>query len=151
MKSIRNAAKAVIIQEDHVLLTRNVDQDGHYYLFPGGGQENGEELRDTVIRECMEELGCEVEIRDLIHLREYIGKNHQFSVGGADFHQVEFYFSARLIGEPESFQGTNIDEKQDGVEWIPLDTIDELRVYPYQLALLLKKRQTLPTYLGDTN
>ena len=56
MKPIRNSAKAVIIQNEKILLTKNKDDFGFFYLFPGGGQDHGEELKDAVKRECLEEL-----------------------------------------------------------------------------------------------
>ena len=34
--AIRNSAKAIIIQGEKVLLTKNQDNDGYFYLFPGG-------------------------------------------------------------------------------------------------------------------
>jgi len=54
---IRNSAKAVIIKDGKVLLTQNIDEEGLFYLFPGGGQEKGETLHEAVVRECIEELG----------------------------------------------------------------------------------------------
>jgi ADP-ribose pyrophosphatase YjhB (NUDIX family) len=61
------------------LLTKNQDDEGYFYLFPGGGQEHGETIHDALIRECIEEVGEEVEIGELLHVREYIGKNHEHS------------------------------------------------------------------------
>ncbi|GAJ98969.1 MutT/Nudix family protein [Geomicrobium sp. JCM 19055] len=57
---IRNSAKAIIIDDNCVLLTKNEDRDGYFYLFPGGGQEHGETLQQTLIRECREEVGKKV-------------------------------------------------------------------------------------------
>ncbi len=68
MKPIRNSAKAIIVDNHHLLLTKNQDEMGFFYLFPGGGQEKGEELGQAVVRECMEELGCGVEVKDLMYI-----------------------------------------------------------------------------------
>lgn len=54
---IRNSAKAIIINEDKILLTKNQDNEGYFYLYPGGGQEYRETLHDALIRECIEEVG----------------------------------------------------------------------------------------------
>jgi 8-oxo-dGTP diphosphatase len=72
--SIRNSAKAIIISSNKVLLTKNQDDDGIFYLLPGGGQEHGETIHKALIRECVEEIGEQVEIGELLHIREYIGK-----------------------------------------------------------------------------
>lgn len=71
---IRNSAKAIIISGEKVLLTKNQDNDGYFYLFPGGGQEHGETIHQTLKRECIEEIGQQAEIGELLHIREYIGK-----------------------------------------------------------------------------
>lgn len=96
MKPIRNSAKAVILHEGKLLLTKNQDPEGIYYLFPGGGQEPTEELKDAVVRECVEEIGQAVEVGELLFVREYIGKNHQFAEWDHEVHQVEFYYRCRL-------------------------------------------------------
>lgn len=150
MKPIRNSAKAVIIQNERVLLTKNVDQEGFYYLFPGGGQEKFEELKDAVVRECIEEIGCQVEVKDIIFIREYIGKNHQFADSDADIHQVEFYFECVMDSQEEVSNGHNPDETQVGVEWIELSRLHEMRVYPYDLVKPITEGITTPRYIGDS-
>ncbi|WP_422659197.1 NUDIX domain-containing protein [Paenibacillus sp. EC2-1] len=150
MKPIRNSAKAVIIQNERVLLTKNVDEEGFFYLFPGGGQEKFEELKDAVVRECIEEIGCQVEVKDIIFIREYIGKNHQFADSDADIHQVEFYFECVMDNQEEVSNGHNPDETQVGVEWIELSRLHEMRVYPYDLVKPLTEAITTPRYIGDS-
>ncbi|WP_106769379.1 NUDIX domain-containing protein [Paenibacillus faecalis] len=151
MKPIRNSAKAVIIQNERVLLTKNVDRDGVFYLFPGGGQEKYEELKDAVVRECLEEIGSRVEVKDIMFIREYIGKNHQFTQWDSDIHQVEFYFECELATEDEVFNGHNPDEYQIGVEWIELSRLNEIRIYPDALVKPLMEGVSTSRYIGDTN
>ncbi|KOR87645.1 NUDIX domain-containing protein [Paenibacillus solani] len=153
MKPIRNSAKAIIVRDHQVLLTKNVDHLGDFYLFPGGGQEKGETLVQALVRECQEEIGREVEVLDLRHVREYIGANHEFAEWDSDIHQVEFYFECRLVGESDLFQGHNPDEYQVGVEWVDLSALDQIRLYPHSLAKPLMDQAVLPAvcYVGDTN
>jgi ADP-ribose pyrophosphatase len=150
MKSIRNSAKAVIIRDNLLLLTKNKDDEGFFYLFPGGGQEKGEELKDAAVRECMEEIGQEVEVGELLFVREYIGKNHQFAEWDSDVHQVEFYFRCSLK-HPDSAMGNGIhpDEHQVGVEWVPFARLDEIRVYPSALGEKIRSGVYSPCYIGD--
>lgn len=152
MKPIRNSAKAVIIQEGKLLLTKNQDEQGFFYLFPGGGQEFGEELIHAVIRECMEEIGSEVIVNDLIHVREYIGKNHQFADWDSNVHQVEFYFICQLKDAHANISnGVNPDSYQVGVEWVDLGTLEEIRLYPKTLGTILKNKMESRIYIGDVN
>jgi ADP-ribose pyrophosphatase YjhB (NUDIX family) len=103
MKPIRNSAKAIIIENKKILLTKNKDDFGFFYLFPGGGQEHGEELKDAVLRECLEEIGEKVVVGNLVYVREYIGKNHEFAAWDSDVHQVEFYFQCSLESNDSTF------------------------------------------------
>ncbi|MEO2255577.1 NUDIX domain-containing protein [Paenibacillus amylolyticus] len=152
MKPIRNSAKAVIVQDGRLLVIRLEDQYGTAYVFPGGGQEKGEELKDAVARECLEEIGQAVNVGELLHIREYIGKNHEFAEWDADIHQVEFYFACSLI-DPEAtvFEGSNPDDHQVAVEWIALEELSRIRLYPKTIGELLLKSDSSSIYLGDLN
>lgn len=151
--NIRNSAKAIIMSDNKVLLTKNVDDDGYFYLFPGGGQEHGETLHETVTRECMEEIGEQVDVGDLVHIREYIGKNHEYASFDSDFHQVEFYFVC-TIKQDGCTLPSNPDSHQVGIEWVAVNDLQNYRIYPkeltrYMLNLLINKKS--PIYLGDIN
>jgi len=45
---IRNSVKAIIIVDGKLLLTKNQDIEGYFYLCPGGGQEHGETFHKTL-------------------------------------------------------------------------------------------------------
>jgi 8-oxo-dGTP pyrophosphatase MutT (NUDIX family) len=152
LNPIRNSAKAVIVREGALLLTKNKDPEGYFYLFPGGGQDPGEELAAAVVRECMEEIGCPVAVGELLHVREYIGKNHQFADWDADIHQVEFYFRCELLSADETaFAGSNPDSDQVGVEWVDIARLHEIRLYPETLSRFIQAGTQAPCYLGDVN
>ncbi|WFA83701.1 NUDIX domain-containing protein [Paenibacillus amylolyticus] len=152
MKPIRNSAKAVIVQDGRLLVIRLEDQYGTAYVFPGGGQEKGEELKDAVARECLEEIGQAVNVGELLHIREYIGKNHEFAEWDADIHQVEFYFACSLIDPAATiFEGSNPDDHQVAVEWIALEELSNIRLYPKTIGELLLKSDSSSIYLGDLN
>lgn len=162
VKPIRNSAKAVIIQNGKILLTKNVDQEGFFYLLPGGGVEKGETLHQALKRECLEEIGVEVVPQDLIFLREYIGKHHEHAATDADVHQVEFMFLSSFVQEAELtplagtdslYNGSNPDDHQVGVEWVDLEKLHEIRLYPKVLKkhLLIDNLRSNQTYLGDVN
>ncbi|WP_409271911.1 NUDIX domain-containing protein [Neobacillus sp. SCS-31] len=152
---IRNSAKAVIIMDEKILLIKKHDAEGDYYLFPGGGQEHGETLREALLRECIEEIGQPAEIGELLYIREYIGKNHEFSSMHSNFHQVEYYFACKLVNEVYLNQlPSRPDENQIDVVWLPIDDILENNVYPKELRHHIIKHtrnEKSPVYLGDIN
>lgn len=162
--AIRNSVKAIIIEEDRLLLTKNLDEEGYFYLFPGGGQELGETFHETLQRECLEETGLQVEIGELEFIREYIGENHEYAATDSAIHQVEFYFKCQLkMIEQEEAQlkkstnqaiPTNPDECQVGLEWVPLSQLLNYRLYPRDIRghiLDFSQGNRTPIYLGDIN
>lgn len=152
---IRNSAKAVIVQDDKLLAIKKQDKDGYYYILPGGGQEHGENLHQTLKRECIEEINVDVEIGDLIFIREYIGKNHEHFEFDSEVHQTEYMFLCKIIeGSKDIGNGIVPDDGQIGVEWIKLSELLNYRLYPqtireYIINFIAGKE--LPVYLGDIN
>ncbi|WEG14494.1 NUDIX domain-containing protein [Pullulanibacillus sp. KACC 23026] len=153
--NIRNSAKAILIRGDKILLTKNKDNEGDFYLFPGGGQEHGETINNTLIRECIEETGHEIKVGNLLHIREYIGKNHEHSSFDFNVHQVEYYFGCTIVGDISNNQKpTNPDTDQVGIEWITIRDIMKYRIYPKKLRQYIIKYfngDKAPVYLGDIN
>jgi len=120
MRHIRNSAKAIIIKDEKILLTKNQDTLGIFYLLPGGGQEPGESIVEALKRECLEEISSEVSVRDIRYIREYIGKNHEFANLDSEIHQIEYMFVCFLKPGFEAKNGSEPDKMQIGVEWIEL-------------------------------
>ncbi|MCM3611157.1 NUDIX domain-containing protein [Planococcus sp. MERTA32b] len=153
--NIRNSAKAVIIENDRLLLTKNKDRDGFFYLFPGGGQDHGETLTEAVIRECLEETGADVDVRELLHIREYIGKNHEHASFDSAVHQIEYYFRCELHSKaPYFLHPTNPDSHQVGVVWLLLEELADHRIYPKAIIEPVQKffdGKIEKVYLGDVN
>ncbi len=152
---VRNSAKAIIISGDKVLLTKNQDKDGYFYLFPGGGQEHGETIHQALIRECVEEMGHQVEVGELLHIREYIGRNHEHWPFDYNLHQVEYYFTSKIVEEAHNDkEPTNPDSHQVGMEWVPVNDLLRYRLYPKELRKYIMKYfngVNFPVYLGDMN
>ncbi|MBS4189353.1 NUDIX domain-containing protein [Bacillus sp. FJAT-49705] len=152
---IRNSAKAVILQDEKLLAIKKQDRDGYYYILPGGGQEHGENLHEALKRECIEEINADVEVGDLIFIREYIGKNHEHFEFDSHLHQTEYMFLCKIkAGNKKIGNGTNPDDGQLGVEWLPLSELFEYRIYPQTMRGYLQDYfagKETPTYLGDIN
>lgn len=153
---IRNSAKAIIMNGEKVLLTKNHDDEqAFFYLFPGGGQEHGETLHDALVRECIEETGQQIIMGELLHIREYLGKNHEHSAFDFQAHQVEFYFICKLATDfnPHSIP-TNPDSYQIGMEWVHIKDLMQYTIYPIELRKYIVKhfnKEKAPIYLGDIN
>ncbi len=147
----RVSIKALIIDAGRILLPKHRDDDGDYYILPGGGQEPGETAAAALVRECREELGVDVIVGELLGARDYIGRNHEFAATD-DAHQVELMFRCALVGDATPTLGSIPDPRQVGVEWLELAQLDRVRFYPRRLAELLVAHGDAPFgYLGDVN
>ncbi len=153
MRSIRIAARALIIHRNKLLTIKMRDKSGVFYILPGGGQRHGETLREGLRRECMEEIGTQVEVGELLYVREYIGKNHEFRKTHHAFHQVENVFRCHLPAPENIGPGSEVDKKQVGIEWIPLPEIQARRFLPEVIKSFFTNEGFEPNtnYLGDVN
>ncbi|NCG08823.1 MAG: NUDIX domain-containing protein [Verrucomicrobia bacterium] len=153
MTHIRTAARALIIEDDKLLLIKMCDSSGTFYILPGGGQNHGETLHQSLAREAQEEIGVPVEIGAFAYIREYIGRNHEFRASHSNFHQVECVFHCSLKTHNGLGTGTEHDKKQIGIEWIPLSAVQEHRILPKCIKSFFTSSGfvTQKAYLGDTN
>ena len=153
MRPIRTAARALIILQGKLLAIKMRDQSGIFYILPGGGQHHGETLVQGLQRECLEEIGTDVEVGELLYVREYIGKNNQFRKDHRSFHQLESVFRCSLPNPNGIGPGTEHDKKQIGVEWVALDELHKHRLLPEAIKPFFTKEGFEPSsnYLGDVN
>lgn len=153
MRGIRNSVKAIIIRENRILFTKNLDKNGYFYLLPGGEQEKFETMSEAVIRKCREEISAEIEVGDIRLIREYIGKNHEFYDADFELHQIEYMFVCCLKENSKAKNGSLPGNKQVGIEWIKIDELKEYRIYPGILKELIKNDGVISgeVYLGDIN
>jgi 8-oxo-dGTP diphosphatase len=152
-RPIRNAAKALIIRDHHLLVITKRDKNGLWYLLPGGGQKHGERLQQTLQRECLEEIGALVQVHKLVFVREFIGKNHLENCTDIEWsklvHSIDFIFACSIPDDYIIGNGTLPDEGQEKVEWLPIAKLNEYRIYPTQLKHLLINQIYNEVYLGD--
>ena len=153
MRHIRTAARALIILDQKVLAIKMRDTTGIFYILPGGGQRHGESLKNTLVRECLEEIGTVVKVGELAYVREYIGKNHEFHLSHNGFHQVENVFYCSLPKPNEVDFSSESDNKQIGVEWIKLEDLPMRRLLPKAIKPFFQdgKFREYRNYLGDVN
>jgi ADP-ribose pyrophosphatase YjhB (NUDIX family) len=151
MPAVRLSIKAIIVRDQHLLVLKNLDAQGEWYMLPGGGQEFGETIPDTLRRECLEEIGAEVAVGRLRFVRDYIARYHEFAATDGNVHQVELMFECELRSEPAP--GSKPDSMQTGIAWIDLHELPRFRFYPAILREMLAAGAGTgePHYLGNVN
>ncbi|MDD3940591.1 MAG: NUDIX domain-containing protein [Candidatus Pacebacteria bacterium] len=111
---IRKAARAVVFDNDKnigILYVGKYD----YHKLPGGGLEGDEGIEEALKRECLEEIGCNIEtfgeLGEIIEYRDkWLLKQHSYC------------YLANVVGEKGSLDFTQ-KEIDNGFEikWFPLE------------------------------
>lgn len=93
------------------------------YLLPGGGIEGDETHEECLLRECLEEIGYDVRVDELITSADAWDSHPKIG----PFHPIQFYYSGALLD-------CYAECGSDGTKlcWIPIDRIDELLGVPMQ-------------------
>ena len=112
----------VLDEEGRVLLIRRTD-NGHWAL-PGGGQEFGEFIAESTIRETKEESGIDIEVTGLIGI--YSDPNHVVEYTDGEVRQQ---FSICFRGRPVGGELTISDETSEA-RWTRRTDLDSLGIHP---------------------
>jgi ADP-ribose pyrophosphatase YjhB (NUDIX family) len=112
----------VLDDQDRMLLIRRTDNG--LWALPGGGQDFGEYIAETAVRETREEAGIDVEVIDVVGI--YTNPNHVVEYSDGEVRQqFSICFRARYLhGEP-----TTSDESAE-VRWVARDELDLLPIHP---------------------
>lgn len=148
MSSPRVSVRAVVIDEDRLLLSKYEDHRGFWYVVPGGGVESGETLEEAFARETHEELGMSLSFGEVLFLREVIADRHEESGLRPGFHQIEVYVSASV---PKGIELSPLipDTGQVGVVWHPLQELDQLLFFPMGMLEEFKTQSWPKIYYGE--
>ena len=112
----------VVLRDDSVLLIRRgrPPRLGDWSI-PGGKQELGEGVRDTALREVLEETGCGIRLIGLIDVVDGIRRDGD---GGIVSHYTLIDFAAEWVGG-EPVAGDDAAEAR----WVPLDGLEPYRLW----------------------
>lgn len=124
MESVVVAA-GIIFHEGKILITRRKKEShlGHYWEFPGGKKNEGEDLAACLVREVREEIGIGIKVGE-----EVLSASHQYSDRKVDLH---FFFCEWKSGKIETI----------GCEeylWIERDALDQFYFPPANTELIEK-------------
>ena len=134
---MRIRAGIVLIQDGKVALIERHRAGLDYFVFPGGGADEGETPEQAAVREAMEELGIEVAIRQKVSEIQFGSKSRQV------------YFLAEQIGGEfgtgtgEEYTDADPNDPDEGVYtpvWMPIEELPlHQNVYPVEVANLVLK------------
>ncbi|MDM5194542.1 NUDIX domain-containing protein [Bacillus hominis] len=120
----RNRGAAIIVQDGKIALIKRVREDEMYFVFPGGGIEEGETPEEATKQEVYEELGVHIQVEHLIAKVEYKG--------------TEYYYNAHITdGVFGSGKGEEFELKGRGSYipiWMPINELSNLNIKPYDVG-----------------
>lgn len=155
-KRFRPSAKAVVVVDGRLLVTRNRtpgDARPDWHIVPGGGQRPGETLHEALVREVAEETGFEVVPGRLLWVRELIAARRTEFPFDPEDHAIEVMFAATptgVVSEP-----SEVDSYQQEVVWVTGPELERIRFYPASLVPAIRRYMTGgdpgPVYLGDVD
>ncbi|MDJ0333057.1 NUDIX domain-containing protein [Planococcus sp. S3-L1] len=127
---MRDRGSVVLIQNNKVGLIKRVREDSIYYVFPGGGIEEGETPEIGAKREALEEVGIEVTIQECI--------------AKVNFNGIQYFFLSEITGGTfGTGQGEEyIDENRNrGIYlpvWIDIDELGSIDVRPKEVVIKIQ-------------
>lgn len=138
------------MKKNRILLLKKQYSNGDVvYTLPGGTQEPGEALDQALIREVREEINANVKSLGMAYVYEHSRPSRENSQ--ITKYKIEFAFVCQLVGAYQPQNGSHPDPHQVAVEWISLDQLNQLKLYPKQLKEVIFKSQSskLDAYLGQ--
>jgi 8-oxo-dGTP diphosphatase len=127
----RICARGILKENGRILFVEYSDKQGKtYFSLPGGGQEKGITLTETLVMEFKEEAGIEVEAGDVVLVREFIIDDPDTDTWKGGIHQVEIIFECRRIETANKKYDFKPDTGMIGIKWIPVDDLDSFKIYP---------------------
>lgn len=111
----------VLIENNHLLLMKYQYGDQFIYNLPGGNPDPGELLNETIARECMEELGIDVEVGDMLVMGQVSGNANRDDV-------LHILFEGELIAGIPVLQVNETSAQE--VLWMPIEQIAHVLMYP---------------------
>jgi len=131
---MRTRAGVILIEDGKVALIERHRAGLDYYVFPGGGVDEGETPEQGAIREAMEELGVEVTIKQKVAIIHFAQSTQVYFL-------VERVSGEFGSGTGEEFTDADPNDPEEGV-YIPIwMSINELpqheKVYPESVAKLV--------------
>ena len=137
---MRVRAGIVLIQNNKVALIERHRAGLDYFVFPGGGMDNGETPEQAAIRESMEELGIEVAIQKKIAEIQLGQKSRQI------YFLVEQVGGVFGTGVGEEYTDSDPNDPDEGIYipiWMPIEELPRHKnIYPARVADLVVRSQS---------
>ena len=139
--SIHIVSRAVIIDQEHILLCKNIDLPIDFYFLPGGHIEHGESAENSLLRELVEETGTKCIIKRLLGCIEYGFEPKHESL----CHNHEYCFVFEIDQHSTLTVNQPIPKIEPHIEffWVHIAKLDSIDLRPEPL------KEFLPLWLAS--
>ncbi|ATP42473.1 DNA mismatch repair protein MutT [Solibacillus sp. R5-41] len=127
---MRDRGSVVLIENNKIALIKRTKDGSVYYVFPGGGIEDGETPEEATKREALEELGVEVKVKECIAKIIFNGTQY--------FYLVEIINGTFGTGKGAEFTKESKDRGTYLPMWIDIEMLSTINVVPKEVALNVK-------------
>lgn len=146
MDHIKTRASAIIIRDGQLLMMHRKRNGKEYWVLPGGAIESDEDPAAAAVREVKEETGLTVQSCKLA----FSLKMPYYEQDWENCPPHPFFICQDTGGEPVlGGEEAQISNPADWYhpEWVSLDRLDQLTVYPQNLKQLLAEHEDKQKYL----
>ena len=131
---MRTRAGIILIEDNKVALIERHRAGLDYYVFPGGGVDEGETTEQGAIREAFEELGIQVAIKKMVAVIH-------FAQSTQVYYLVEHVSGEFGTGTGEEFTDADPDNPEEGIYipiWMPIDELPKHEmIFPESIKKLV--------------
>ena len=133
---MRTRAGIVLIEDNKVALIERHRAGLEYFVFPGGGVDEGETPEQAAVREAMEELGVEVVVKQKV-------AEIQIETSRQIYFLVERVGGEFGTGTGEEFTDSDPSDPSEGIYvpvWMPIQELPlHGNIYPVELVEIVVK------------
>jgi 8-oxo-dGTP diphosphatase len=124
----RNRSAGIVIRDNKVLVMHRINKGDEYWVFPGGGQEDGETPEQTVVREIDEETTIKVKAKKLVY-------HIVWDTGEENFFHICDYISGepQLRPDSEEFEQMKNGDQVYEPMWIDIEKLATLKLYQLEV------------------
>ncbi|MCT4634700.1 MAG: NUDIX domain-containing protein [Rickettsiales bacterium] len=140
--NIHVLSRAVIIDQNHILLCKTTNLSKNFYFLPGGHIEHGESAKEALLRELLEETGAECDINRFLGCLEYSFEPGHSSICHNHEYNLVFEVTSNYLK-----RNINIPKLENHIEllWIPLNKINKIDFRAEPL------KELIPRWLSEKN
>ncbi len=124
----RNRSAGIVIKDGKLLLMHRFNKGREYWVFPGGGVEEGETPAQAAVREIYEETTIDVTINKLLY-------QIKWDTGEQNY----FYLCEYVSGEPRLHpDSVEVEEMKGGEQvyepmWVEISKLSSLTLYQLEI------------------